>query len=226
MYWTAYKNDEVKPRWCLRPDMLQAIPGSGIEVAARKTSYGAETELKLPWGNFPNLKPSLDDVIALDAELCYSDGKNRVERTFAYGSPLSVQQPASQAMIQLVDRLETAHWKQTAAVMFPIRCDTEWTQPDKAAVTAYMAIPPSVHTQVSKVVFRLLDTQGDQVADYEAVIQTLEPAGQFHRATAKWPSDLIAPGHYHLLGIVYDRQAKERARIAPRMVSDHMQPGH
>jgi hypothetical protein len=226
MYWTAYKNDRLQPRWCLRPDMLQAIKGTGVEVAARKTSYGAETEFKLPWANFPDFKPGLNEVIALDAELCYSDGKGRVERTFAYGSPLSVQQPASQAPIQLVDRLAPEHWKQCGAVMFPIRCDTAWTQPTKPQVTGYLIIPPNVREQVSKVVFRLLDTEGQQIADYEAVVQPLEPDGGFYRAAAVWPSDLVAPGHYLLTGIVYDREAKERARVAPRMVSDHMQPGH
>jgi hypothetical protein len=226
MYWTAYKNDKLQPRWCLRPDMLQAIPGTGVEVAARKTSYGAETEFKLPWANFPQFKVAQDEVIALDAELCYSDGKGRVERTFAYGSPLSVQQPASQAKIQLVDRLLPEHWKQCGAVMFPVRCDTEWTQNTKPAVTGYLSIPANVRDQVSKVVFRLLDTNGEQVADYIAVVQAIDAGGDFHRATALWPSDFVAPGQYFLMGIVYDREAKERARVAPRMVSDHMQPGH
>jgi hypothetical protein len=226
MYWTAYKNDKVQPRWCLRPDMLQAISGAGVEVAARKTSYGAETEFKLPWANFPDFKPALDEVMALDAELCYSDGKQRIERTFAYGSPLSVQQPASQATIQLVDRLEPTHWKEAGPVMFPIRCDTEWKQDTKPEVTGYMAIPPNVHEQISRVVFRLQDLRGQQIADYEAVIEPLEAEGGFYRAAAKWPSDLAPPGQYHLLGIVYGRDAKERTRVAPRMVSDHMQPGH
>jgi hypothetical protein len=226
MYWTAYKNDRLQPRWCLRPDMLQAIPGTGVEVAARKTSYGAETEFKLPWANFPDFKPERNEIIALDAELCYSDGKGRVERTFAYGSPLSVQQPASQAPIQLVERLAPEHWKQLGAVMFPIRCDTAWTQPTKPQVTGHLAIPPNVREQIGKVVFRLLDTHGEQVADYEAVVQPIEPDGGFSWATAVWPSDLVAPGHYLLTGVVYDREAKERARVAPRMVSDHMQPGH
>jgi hypothetical protein len=206
--------------------MLQAIPGTGVEVAARKTSYGAETEFKLPWANFPDFEPGLNEVLALDAELCYSDGKGRVERTFAYGSPLSVQQPASQAPIQLVDRLEREHWKQCGAVMFTIRCDTAWTQPTQPQVTGYLAIPPNVREQVSKVVFRLLDTDGKQVADYEAVVQPIELDGGFYRAVAVWPSDLVAPGRYLLTGIVYDREAKQRARVAPRMVSDHMQPGH
>jgi hypothetical protein len=110
--------------------------------------------------------------------------------------------------------------------MFPIRCDTEWTQPTKPTVIGYMAVPANLHDQISKVVFRLLDLKGEQVADYEAVIQPLEADGGFYRAVAKWPSDLVAPGQYFLMGIVYDREAKERARVAPRMVSDHMQPGH
>jgi cellulose/xylan binding protein with CBM9 domain len=226
MYWTAYKNATVQPRWCLRPDMLQAIPGTDVEVAARQTGYGAETEFKLPWSNFPDFKPAIGEVIALDAELCYSDGKQRVERTFAYGSPLSVTQPASQAKVQLVDRLTLEDWRQCGPVMFPVRCDTAWTQDTKAAVTGHMAIPANLRDQVSKVVFRLLDTQGEQVAGYEGVVQTLQPDGGFYRAAAEWPTDLVAPGQHFLMGIVYDREAKERARVAPRMVSDHMQPGH
>jgi hypothetical protein len=226
MYWTAYKDDGLQPRWCLRPDMLKAIPGAGVEVAARKTSYGAETEFKLPWANFPDFTPALDAVIALDAELCYSDGKARVERTFAYGSPLSVQQPASQAKVQLIERLTPEHWKQCGAVMFPIRCDTAWTQETTPQVTAFTAIPPTVRDEVGKVVFRLLDPHGAQIGDYEAEIKTLNADGGFYRATAVWPADLVAPGQYLLTGVVYDRDAKERARVAPRMVSDHMQQGH
>jgi hypothetical protein len=226
MYWTAYKDDKLQPRWCLRPDMLQAIPGTGIEVAARKTSYGAETEFKLPWDNFPNFKVAADEVIALDAELCYSDGKGRVERTFAYGSPLSVQQPASQAQVQLVERLEPEHWKACGPVLFPIRCDTPWTQDERAAVLGHMAIPANMKDRIGKIVFRLVDPYGQQVADYEAVVQTINADGGFYRAAAKWPTDLVAPAGYVLVGILYDTEAKERARVAPRMVSDHMQPGH
>src|SRR5690606_8953935 len=96
-YWTGYKGDQIEPRFCLRPGYLDAIPKIGIEVAARKTEFGAEVEFKLPWANFPEFQPKAGEVIALDAELCYSDGGPRVYRTFAYGSPLSVQQPASLA---------------------------------------------------------------------------------------------------------------------------------
>ncbi len=69
MYWTGYKDDQVRGRWCLRPDMLEALPGGGqgIEVAVRTTAVGAEIEFKLPWTNFPNFTPVLGAVIGVDA---------------------------------------------------------------------------------------------------------------------------------------------------------------
>jgi hypothetical protein len=219
MYWTAYKNAELKPRWCLRPDMLQAIAGTGVEVGARRTADGAHVEFKLPWANFPNFKAERDAVIALDAELCYSDGAARVNRTFAYGSPLSVQQPASQAKVQLVERLEPAHWKQCGAVMMPVRCDTAWNQETKALVTGVMALPPHHAGEVDKVVFRILDTEGKTLGDFPGKVETFGGEGTFQRALAQWPTDLAVPGAHFLLGIAYDREGRELARVAPRMVS-------
>ena len=226
MYWTGYKGAELQPRWCLRPDMLKAIPGDGVEVGARKTSYGAEVEFKLPWSIFPEFKVAKDAVIALDAELCYSDGAARVYRTFAYGSPLSVQQPASQAKIQLVEKLEPAHWKLCAAVMAPVRCDTPWSQPTSALVTAMMALPPNQIDQIGKTAFRLLDLDGQKIQDVEGQVETLNAEGRFMRARAQWPTDLAPPGEYLLIGILYDQQGKELGRVAPRMVSVNMTPGY
>jgi len=226
MYWTGFKDAALKPRWCLRPDMLQAIPGSGVEVGARQTSFGTEVEFKLPWSNFPKFKVAKDEVIALDAELCYSDGAARVYRTFAYGSPLSVQQPASQAQIQLVEKLELAHGQQVGAVMMPIRCDTPWGQDTKPMVTGYMALPPDQAQEVSKIIFRLLDTQGQKIQDYEGQIETINADGHFLRARAQWPSDVAAPGTHLLLGIVYDKDGKELTRVAPRMVSVNNEQGY
>jgi hypothetical protein len=226
MYWTGYKGAEVQPRWCLRPDMLEAIPGTGVEVGARQTSYGAEVEFKLPWANFPDFKVAKNAVIALDAELCYSDGAARTYRTFAYGSPLSVQQPASQAKVQLVDKLEPAHWKQCAAVLAPVRCDTPWSQPTNALVSGMMALPPDHADHVGKAAFRLLDTDGQKIQDYPARIETLSEAGGFYRAAAQWPSDVAVPGEHLLIGILYDKQGRELARVAPRMVSVNMAPGY
>jgi hypothetical protein len=226
MYWTAYKNDQIKPRWCLRPDMLQTIPGTGVEVAARRTSDGAEVEFKLPWANFPDFKVEANAVIALDAELCYSDGKARVNRTFAYGSPLSVQQPASQAKVQLVEKLEREHWKACGAVLMPVRCDTAWTQPTRAFVTGFMALPPNHAAQVGKVVFRILDTDGKTLGDFEGQVETFGGDGTFRRAKAQWPTDLAVPGAHLLLGVVFDREGRELARVAPRMVSVQNSQGY
>ena len=78
-------------RTLLRPGFLQAIPKPGVEVAARRTKVGMEVEFKLPWANFSGFKAKPNEVIALDVELCYSDGGPRVFRSFVYGSPLSVQ---------------------------------------------------------------------------------------------------------------------------------------
>ena len=226
MYWTGLKGADLKPRWCLRPDMLNAIPGTGVEVAARKTSYGNEVEFKLPWANFPSFQVAANAVIALDAELCYSDGGERVYRTFAYGSPLSVQQPASQAKIQLIDRLERAHWKACGPVMMPVRCDTPWTQEGKGRVTGYLALPPNHLDQIGKVVFRLVDLEGKAIADFEGQTETISAEGQFFRAKAEWPIDVAPPGGHQLLGVVFDKQGQELTRVAPRMVSVHNVQGY
>lgn len=226
MYWTGYNKFDVVPRWCLRPGYLDAIEGKGVQVGARKTDYGAETEFKLPWANFPNFKPAKDEVLALDSELCYSDGKERVDRIFAYGSPLCVQQPAGQGKIQLVEKLEPAHWKQCGAVMLPIRCDTPWNQPTKAMVTGKMAVPPDQADQVGKIVFRLSDLEGQPLGDYEGKVSTINEAGRFFLAEAQWPSDVAPPGLHTLVGIVFGKDGKELCRVAPRMVSAGWVQGH
>ncbi len=226
MYWTAYKGNEVQPRWCLRPDMLQAIPGTGVEVAARRTSDGAEVEFKLPWANFPEFKVEPNAVIALDAELCYSDGQARVNRTFVYGSPLSVQQPASQARVQLVEKLEKEHWKACGPVLMPVRCDTAWTQNTRALVTGLMALPPNHAATIGKIVFRVLDTGGATIGEFEGRVETFGGHGTFRRAKAQWPNDLAAPGAHFLLGVVYDREGHELTRVAPRMVSVQNSQGY
>jgi hypothetical protein len=226
MYWTAYRGNELHPRWCLRPDMLQVIPGTGVEVAARRTGYGAEVEFKLPWANFPGFQAARSAVIGLDAELCYSDGGRRVNRTFAFGSPLSVQQPASQAKVQLVERLEPAHWRQCGPVMMPVRCDTAWVQETKPLVTGLLALPPNQLEQVGKVVFRLVDLQGQTLGEFAGQPEALQAEGKFFRARAQWPTELAVPGAHHLLAIVLDRQGTELTRVAPRMVSVNNEQGY
>ena len=226
LYFTAYDELAIKPRWVLRRGFGQAIPSTGVQIGGGKTDHGAQTEFKLPWANFPGFKPAVGEVIGLDAEVCYSDGGARTARTFAYGSPLSVTQPASQAAVQLVERLQKEHWKQCGPVMTPVRCDTEWDQKTRPMVTGLMALPPNHVQQIGKVVFRLLDTQGKTIGDFAGRTETVQADGNFTRSRAMWTSEVAEPGTFLLVAIVYDPQGNELARVAPRMVSVGNTPGY
>jgi hypothetical protein len=225
-YWVGLKGTNLQSRFCLRPGFLEAIPKMGVEVAARRTAYGMEVEFKLPWANFPEFKPKLNDVIAVDAELCYSDGGPRVARGFVYGGPLSVQQPASLAKVQLVEKLDAAHWAACGPVMFPVRCDTAWTQNRKPMATGYMAIPPNQAELIGKVGFKLIGLAGQTLGEFEGKIETFQSEGNFKRAVAQWPSDLATPGAHHLVGVIFDKSGRELTRVAPRMVSVGTTPGY
>jgi hypothetical protein len=225
-YWTGYKNDQLQPRFCLRPSFLNQIPKIGVLVGARKTENGAEVEFKLPWENFPNFKPARGEVIGIDAELCYSDGGPRVYRSFVFGSPLSVQQPASLGKVQLVDALEKAHWRQCGPVMMPIRCDTAWGQPVLGHAAGSIALPPNHADQVGKIIFRVTDLENQTLGEYPATNEVFEKSGNFARASASWPIDVAPPGGHQVTAIVYDKSGQELTRVAPRLVSVNMQPGY
>lgn len=226
-YWVGLKGDKVEPRFCLRPGYLDAIPKTGVEVAARRTASGMEVEFKLPWKNFPQFTPKSGEVIGLDAELCYSDGGPRVDRFFAYGSPLSVQQPASLARVQLVDKLTHEHWSACGPVMMPIRIDVAWAQERKAEAYGRISLPPNHLDQVGKVEFQLLDMKGNSLGTYPVTQQrSLAGADGFQMAEARWPIDAAAPGQHHVMAVVYDQQGNELARIAPRLVSTAMKQGY
>lgn len=225
-YWTGYAKDQLSPRFCLRPGYLDAIPKTGVQVAARKTAHGAEVEFKLPWVNFPEFKAAVGQVISLDAELCYSDGGPRVFRSFAFGSPLSVSQPASQGRVQLVDKLEPAHWKACGPVLMPLRVDTPWNQQTKAHSYGQIALPANHADLVGKIVFRISDLNGKTIGDFEAQREVIQAEGNFARATAHWPIDQAPPGGHHVTAIVYDKSGNELTRVAPRLTSVNMQPGY
>jgi hypothetical protein len=225
-YWVGLTGTEVKPRFCLRPGYLDAIPKIGIEVGAKKTDVGMDVEFKMPWKNLPKFAPKAGEVIAVDAELCYSDGGGRVDRYFAYGSPLSVQQPASLAKVQLVEEFQRSDWKACGPVMMPIRCDTAWGQGAKAQAHGMISLPPNHMGEIGKIVFRLTDLEGKTLGDFEAKREPIAEAAGFAKATALWPSDIAPPGGHHVTAIVYDKEGKELTRIAPRLVSTAMQQGY
>ncbi len=229
-YWTGLNGTNVQPRFCLRPGFLEAIPKLGVEVGAKKTKTGMDVELKLPWKNFPGFKPKAGEVIALDAELCYSDGdpdkkKWRIFRSFVFGSPLSVQQPANLGKIQLVEKFETQFWKTCAPVMTPFRCDTPWSQETKPQVKAIIALPPN-RDEVGKVVFRIMDLKGKTIADFDSKIERFQEDGNFRRATGFWPNDVAVPGAHQVLALLYNKKGDELGRVAPRLVSVNWVPGY
>ena len=225
-YWTGLKNTEITPRFCLRPGFLSAIEKVGVEVGSRRTSNGMEVEFKLPWANFPGFTAKQGAIIALDSEVCYSDGAERLFRSFVFGSPLSVQQPASLAKIQLVDQLTADHWAICGPVMFPMRVDTAWIQPTKPHVTGMIALPPKQAAEVGRILFRLTKLDGTLIDEFPARKDTFANAGQFIRATASWPSDVAAPGQHHVTAVIYDVYQRKQAMIAPRLVSVNWEIGY
>jgi hypothetical protein len=238
-YWAAFTGTEIKPRFLVRkgyfPEAIRErekeFPNRGVEVGARKTPVGVEMEFKLPWANFPEFKAAVGATVRLDAELCSGDGSQapaqlRTSRYFVYGSPLSVGNPASFATVQLIEKLEPAHYAVCGGVMFPIRCDVAWSQNGEPKVTGQLALPPNLPNARGRIVFRALDLRGKTVGEFVAKTETWQPEGKFQTAAAQWPAALTPPGSYHLMGIIEDETGRELTRVAPRMVSTAMNPGY
>ncbi len=226
-FFTPMHLDKLEPRFCLRPGYEDAIPELGIEVKARKTDYGIEAEFKLPWANFPDFAASAGEIIGIDAELSYSDGGPRSARSFVFGSPLSVQQPANLAQVQLVEDFQKKHWKSCGPVMMPVRVDVPWSQETRPRVRAMVALPPSHADDVSKVVFQTVDLYDQVTGSYEAdQREVIEEQGNFVRLIASWPCEDAIPGRYHVRAIAYDKDDAELARVTSRLVSVNMQQGY
>ncbi|MCB1099615.1 MAG: hypothetical protein KDN22_28855 [Verrucomicrobiae bacterium] len=225
-YWTGLTNGEVESRFCLRPGFLEAITKAGVETGSRRTEHGLEIEFKLPWENFPGFKAAAGKVIALDSELCYSDGGPRLFRSFVFGSPLSVQQPASLGKVQLVEKLEPQHWAVCGPVMMPMRVDTAWAQESLPQVTGVIALPPGQESQIGRVEFRLSDLDGKVLAEFPAEREVFQKDGDFVRAIAHWPAGIAAPGAHQVTAIVFDTDWNQLARIAPRLVSVNWETGY
>jgi len=218
---------DVKPRFTLRPGYEDAIPKTGVGVASRRTEHGLEIEFKLPWVNFPEFQPALGEVIGIDAELSYSDGISRSFRTFAFGGPLSVEQPANLGRVVLVDSLDVSHWKFSGPVMMPIRIDVPWQQEGKPHVEARIAMPPYGANAIGGIVFKLLTTDGQQIGEFAATREeVIQADGNFLRRVASWPLSLAPTGAYWPVAVVSDSDGKELARIVPRLVSVNMEQGY
>jgi hypothetical protein len=221
-YFSAFQGNEVGPRWEMRKGIATSDTVlKGVEVAATSASGSYEVEFKLPWSNFPNFKPKLGAVMALDAELCSGDGKTRTDRTFAYGSPLSVQQPASLGKVELVKSFDPEYLPAVGPSAFPMWVDTPWVQTERAHVQAVVAINPLFAQVVGEVEVRIHDTSGKVVKTLPARVEAFGPEGMgFARAVARWSIDEFAPNSYFATALVEARTGKLLTTVAPRMVHE------
>jgi len=227
LFYTGFEKDRVVPRWMVRPGIATSgVKLGGVEIAASSEGGVTEVEFKLPWANFPDFAAKAGAPIGLDAELCSGDGAGRTDRTFAYGSPLSVQQPASMGLVELVDKLAPEYLAAVGPSTFPMWVDTPWTQPERARVRAVVAIPPGFAAEVGTVEVRLHDVDGKVIATIPAAVESFGPAGSgFARAVASWPVDDHAPNTYFATARLSSKAGKPLAGVAPRMVQEAQMTG-
>jgi hypothetical protein len=221
-FFTPFQDARLMPRWSMRGGIATSNTAiEGVEIAAVRSEQSYQVEFKLPWANFPSFAPKLGAVLAVDAELCSGDGGVRTDRTFAYGSPLSVQQPASQGKIELVKSFDPEYFAQIGPAAFPMWVETPWVQPERAQVQAVVAIPPAFLEIVGEVEIRLHDTDGKIVKTLPARLETFgpKPLG-FERAVARWSIDDFAPNAYFATARVLTRTDKTLTTVAPRMVHE------
>ncbi len=221
-FFSAFQGAEVKPRWVMRQGIATSDTVlKGVEIAATNGPESYDVEFKLPWSNFPDFKPRLGAVMALDAELCSGDGKTRTDRTFAYGSPLSVQQPASLGKVELVKSFDPEYLPSVGPSAFPMWVDTPWVQTERAHVQAVIAIQPLFAQVVGEVEVRLHDTAGKVIKTLPARVEAFGPEGMgFARAVARWSIDEFAPNTYFATALVEARTGKLLTTVAPRMVHE------
>jgi hypothetical protein len=222
LYFTPFEGAKVQPRWSVRQGIATSgVQLKGVEIAGSLEAGFYELEFKLPWANFPEFVPRPGAVIALDAELCSGDGERRVDRTFAYGSPLSVQQPASLGKVELVPSFAPEYLPEVGPTSFPMWVETPWTQPERVRVRAIVAIPPAFAEIVGIVEVRIHDLDGKVVRTIKAEAEPFGPKGAgFARAVASWSIDDFAPNTYFATARVETRTGKLLTAVAPRMVQE------
>ena len=221
-HYAAFQGKELKPRWVIRKGIATSDTVlEGVEIAATRQPESYEIEFKIPWANFPDFQPKLGALMAVDAELCSGDGGARVDRTFSYGSPLSVQQPASLGMVELVRSFDPEYLEQVGPSAFPMRVKTPWVQPERAMVEAVVAIPPGFVDVVGLVEVRIHNVDGKIVKTLPAQLESFGPRELgFERAIARWSIDDYAPGAFFATAKLSARTGKVLTTVAPRLVDE------
>jgi len=227
LHYTAFEKDKVAPRWAVRQGIATSDTKlEGVQMGTTAEGGQYELEFKLPWANFPGFAPKAGAVIGLDAELCNGDGGARTDRTFAYGSPLSVQQPASMAAVELVAAFAPEYLPAVGPSAFPMWVETPWTQPERARVRAVVAIPPDFVARVGGAEVRIHDLEGRVIANHKMAVEPFGPVGSgFARLVASWPIDDHAPNTFLTTARVLGKDGKALATVAPRLVQEGILSG-
>lgn len=158
MFWTPFTKAEIKPRMGVRDlPAFKNFKLQGAEVAGAKSSFGYTAEFKLPWANFPNLAPKIDEVLGIECELCNSDGGARVDRTFVYSSPAAVSTPSAFGRVQLVEKLEPAALKSLGRALLPLSLTKSANYP---WLYGTVCPSPSLEPYVTKIEGKIIDQAG------------------------------------------------------------------
>jgi hypothetical protein len=157
-FYTPFTKTEIKPRIQVRDlPAFKDFKLQGAEVAAEKTPWGYTAEFKLPWANFPDFKTQAGEIIGIDCELCSSDGRQRVDRTFVYSGPAAVGSPSAFGRVKLVDKIEADDLKPLGRVLLPLSL-TKST--NYAWLYGTVCVSPTIAGSVAKLEGKLLEASG------------------------------------------------------------------
>jgi hypothetical protein len=218
MFYTPFTGTEVKPRIQVRP--LPAFKNfrlKGAQVAAEKTGGGWTAEFKLPWANFPDFTPKPGEVIGIECELCSSDGKLRVDRTFVYSSPRAVATPSAFGKVRLVDRIESAELKACARVLLPMSVARSANYP---WMYATVGISPTISDSAARLEGVLLDGNGRDVKTTAGTRHAVKNS-DLHLWRGSWELFDLPTGTYTLEVKALDSQGRIlAARREPVTIGD------
>ena len=85
--------------------------------------------------------------------------------------------------------------------------------------TGQIALPPDHADEIGKIVFRINDLAGKTIGEHPAERKTINEGGKFYLAEAQWPIDAAAPGQHIVVAVLSDKDGRELARVAPRLMS-------
>jgi hypothetical protein len=156
--YTPFTKTEIKPRIQVRDlPAFKDFKLQGAEVAAEKTPWGYTAEFKMPWANFPDFPPKAGEVIGIDCELCSSDGRQQVDRTFVHSGPADVGSPSAFGRGKLVDKIEADDLKQLGRVLLPLSLTRSTNY---AWLYGTVCVSPTIAGSVARLEGKLVDVDG------------------------------------------------------------------